>query len=137
VPTWTFCEHVNSGDRPAFLFSFSDAPGDEGLEPLPWPRTRGPRPGVAVARLASAGNGDVANCFGSAKCRTAMETEYTASKIGAFEPKASSVPLGLDRFCPDRTLLPAPGLYGDSAMAEVVASRACSPTFGARPLRAH
>src|SRR4030081_3201027 len=26
VPTWTFCEHVNSGDRPAFLFSFSDAP---------------------------------------------------------------------------------------------------------------
>jgi gentisate 1,2-dioxygenase len=26
VPTWTFCEHVNSGDRPAYLFSFSDAP---------------------------------------------------------------------------------------------------------------
>jgi len=26
VPTWTFCEHVNSGDHPAFLFSFSDAP---------------------------------------------------------------------------------------------------------------
>ena len=26
VPTWTFCEHVNSGDRAAFLFSFSDAP---------------------------------------------------------------------------------------------------------------
>jgi gentisate 1,2-dioxygenase len=26
VPTWTFCEHVNSGDRTAFLFSFSDAP---------------------------------------------------------------------------------------------------------------
>jgi gentisate 1,2-dioxygenase len=26
VPTWTFCEHVNEGDRPAFLFSFSDAP---------------------------------------------------------------------------------------------------------------
>ena len=26
VPTWTFCEHVNSADRPAFLFSFSDAP---------------------------------------------------------------------------------------------------------------
>jgi len=26
VPTWTFGEHVNSGDRPAFLFSFSDAP---------------------------------------------------------------------------------------------------------------
>ena len=26
VPTWTFCEHVNSGGHPAFLFSFSDAP---------------------------------------------------------------------------------------------------------------
>jgi hypothetical protein len=26
VPTWNFYEHVNSGDRPAFLFSFSDAP---------------------------------------------------------------------------------------------------------------
>jgi len=26
VPTWTFCEHVNNGDSPAFLFSFSDAP---------------------------------------------------------------------------------------------------------------
>jgi gentisate 1,2-dioxygenase len=26
VPTWTFCKHVNTGDRPAFLFSFSDAP---------------------------------------------------------------------------------------------------------------
>ena len=26
VPTWTYYEHVNSGDRPAFLFSFSDAP---------------------------------------------------------------------------------------------------------------
>ncbi|HZU89020.1 MAG TPA: cupin domain-containing protein [Stellaceae bacterium] len=26
VPTWTFCRHVNSGDRPAFLFSFTDAP---------------------------------------------------------------------------------------------------------------
>ena len=26
VPTWTFYEHVNSGDRPGFLFSFSDAP---------------------------------------------------------------------------------------------------------------
>ena len=26
VPTWTFHEHVNSGDSPAFLFSFSDAP---------------------------------------------------------------------------------------------------------------
>jgi gentisate 1,2-dioxygenase len=25
MPTWTFCEHVNSGDRSAFLFSFSDA----------------------------------------------------------------------------------------------------------------
>jgi gentisate 1,2-dioxygenase len=26
VPNWIFSEHVNSGDRPAFLFSFSDAP---------------------------------------------------------------------------------------------------------------
>lgn len=26
VPTWTFCEHVNRGGRPAFLFSFSDGP---------------------------------------------------------------------------------------------------------------
>jgi gentisate 1,2-dioxygenase len=26
VPTWSFHEHVNNGDRPAFLFSFSDAP---------------------------------------------------------------------------------------------------------------
>ena len=26
VPTWTYCEHVNTGDCPAFLFSFSDAP---------------------------------------------------------------------------------------------------------------
>ena len=26
APTWTFREHVNTGDRPAFLFSFSDAP---------------------------------------------------------------------------------------------------------------
>jgi gentisate 1,2-dioxygenase len=26
VPTWTLYEHVNSSDRPAFLFSFSDAP---------------------------------------------------------------------------------------------------------------
>jgi len=26
VPTWTFCEHVNTSDRPAFLFSFTDAP---------------------------------------------------------------------------------------------------------------
>jgi gentisate 1,2-dioxygenase len=26
VPTWAFCEHSNCGDRPAFLFSFSDAP---------------------------------------------------------------------------------------------------------------
>ena len=26
VPTWTFCEHVNSSEGPAFLFSFSDAP---------------------------------------------------------------------------------------------------------------
>jgi len=26
VPTWTCCEHVNCGGRPAFLFSFNDAP---------------------------------------------------------------------------------------------------------------
>jgi gentisate 1,2-dioxygenase len=26
VPTWALCEHVNNGDRQAFLFSFSDAP---------------------------------------------------------------------------------------------------------------
>ncbi|MBV8292174.1 MAG: cupin domain-containing protein [Mycobacterium sp.] len=26
VPTWTFHEHINHGDRLAFLFSFSDAP---------------------------------------------------------------------------------------------------------------
>lgn len=26
VPTWTFCRHVNTGDRPAFLFTFTDAP---------------------------------------------------------------------------------------------------------------
>src|SRR5260370_12190681 len=26
VPTWAFCAPVNSGDPPAFLFSFSDAP---------------------------------------------------------------------------------------------------------------
>jgi gentisate 1,2-dioxygenase len=26
VPTWTFFEHVNNSDRPAYLFSFSDAP---------------------------------------------------------------------------------------------------------------
>jgi gentisate 1,2-dioxygenase len=26
VPIWTFCENANNGDRPAFLFSFTDAP---------------------------------------------------------------------------------------------------------------
>jgi gentisate 1,2-dioxygenase len=26
VPTWTCYEHVNPGDRPALLFSFTDAP---------------------------------------------------------------------------------------------------------------
>src|SRR5947207_2190662 len=26
VPTWTFQEHINDGTRPAFLFSFTDAP---------------------------------------------------------------------------------------------------------------
>jgi len=32
VPTWTFHEHVNTGDRPAFLFSFSDAPVMKALD---------------------------------------------------------------------------------------------------------
>jgi gentisate 1,2-dioxygenase len=32
VPTWTFHEHVNSGARPAFLFSFTDAPVMKALE---------------------------------------------------------------------------------------------------------
>ena len=32
VPTWTFHEHVNDGDRPAFLFSFTDAPVMKALE---------------------------------------------------------------------------------------------------------
>jgi len=32
VPTWTFREHVNTGDRPAFLFSFTDAPVMKALD---------------------------------------------------------------------------------------------------------
>jgi gentisate 1,2-dioxygenase len=32
VPTWTFREHVNDGDRPAFLFSFTDAPVMKALD---------------------------------------------------------------------------------------------------------
>ena len=32
VPTWTFHEHVNTGDRPAFLFSFTDAPVMKALD---------------------------------------------------------------------------------------------------------
>jgi len=32
VPTWTFHAHVNSGDRPAFLFSFTDAPVMKALD---------------------------------------------------------------------------------------------------------
>jgi gentisate 1,2-dioxygenase len=32
VPTWTFHEHVNTGDRPAILFSFSDAPMMKSLD---------------------------------------------------------------------------------------------------------
>jgi len=32
VPTWTFWEHVNDGDRPAFLFSFTDAPVMKALD---------------------------------------------------------------------------------------------------------
>jgi gentisate 1,2-dioxygenase len=31
VPTWTFHEHVNTGDRPAYLFSFSDRPAMQAL----------------------------------------------------------------------------------------------------------
>ena len=32
VPTWTFHEHVNTGTRPAFLFSFTDAPVMQALD---------------------------------------------------------------------------------------------------------
>ena len=32
VPTWTFHEHVNTGNRPAFLFSFTDAPVMKALD---------------------------------------------------------------------------------------------------------
>jgi gentisate 1,2-dioxygenase len=32
VPTWTFHEHVNTGQRPAFLFSFTDAPVMKALD---------------------------------------------------------------------------------------------------------
>ena len=32
VPTWTSHEHVNRGDRPAFLFSFTDAPVMKALD---------------------------------------------------------------------------------------------------------
>jgi gentisate 1,2-dioxygenase len=32
VPTWTFHEHVNTGDRPALLFSFTDAPVMKALD---------------------------------------------------------------------------------------------------------
>ncbi len=32
VPTWTLHEHVNTGDRPAFLFSFTDAPVMKALD---------------------------------------------------------------------------------------------------------
>jgi gentisate 1,2-dioxygenase len=32
VPTWTFHGHVNTGDRPAFLFSFTDAPVMKALD---------------------------------------------------------------------------------------------------------
>jgi len=32
VPTWTFHEHVNTGARPAFLFSFSDSPVMKALD---------------------------------------------------------------------------------------------------------
>ena len=32
VPTWTLHEHVNTGPRPAFLFSFNDAPVMKALD---------------------------------------------------------------------------------------------------------
>ena len=32
VPTWTFHEHVNTGERPALLFSFTDAPVMKALD---------------------------------------------------------------------------------------------------------
>ena len=32
VPTWTMHEHVNTGPRPAFLFSFTDAPVMKALD---------------------------------------------------------------------------------------------------------
>ena len=32
VPTWSFHEHVNTGNRPAFLFSFTDAPAMKALD---------------------------------------------------------------------------------------------------------
>jgi gentisate 1,2-dioxygenase len=32
VPTWTFHEHINTGDRPALLFSFTDAPVMKALD---------------------------------------------------------------------------------------------------------
>jgi gentisate 1,2-dioxygenase len=32
VPTWTFHEHVNTGNRPAFLFSFTDQPMMKALD---------------------------------------------------------------------------------------------------------
>lgn len=32
VPTWTTHEHVNTGDRPAYLFSFTDAPAMKALD---------------------------------------------------------------------------------------------------------
>jgi gentisate 1,2-dioxygenase len=45
VPISTFHEHVNSGDRPAFLFSFSDAPVTKALSL--YPRRRGHSRGSA------------------------------------------------------------------------------------------
>jgi gentisate 1,2-dioxygenase len=32
VPTWSFHEHVNTADRPAYLFSFTDAPAMKALD---------------------------------------------------------------------------------------------------------
>jgi len=35
VPTWTFCEHVNTGDPPSLPVQLQRRAGDAGLAPLP------------------------------------------------------------------------------------------------------
>src|SRR4029077_11147467 len=75
VPTWTFHEHVNSDDRPAFLFSFSDAPVMKALS-LYRDETRPSWPRDALARLASAGNAE-----------PRWKAEASRQQIAAFEPK--------------------------------------------------